>query len=372
MKTAPVRVLIVDDDENEASSFVDLLNASGADLEVSDMRPEQNVEATANAVCDTLGGDGEAILLLDYRLEDHPESEEPVNYRGGTVAGYVRDKEPDLPIVLFTSEDKLHKFVERRAGMEDVFDWTLIKSDVISSEDGAARAGAQLADLARGWTRAKGWPDDQEGMWERMAQLMEAPDQDMALFRDVEAAPPRGDVAGHVTHWLLRALSLPGPLIDEAATRVTLGLSEESFAKAEVSAWIEDCGYTGALAAFGPRWWAHRVREHLSELSDGTRPLDASDRAASVARELGIALDPEFCSWCGGERTLRACAVCNRATDAAHALRPLGEPLPAWADALVICYRCVADGSAAEWRFPPRSHDVVDGLTEGRIEPPKQ
>lgn len=368
--STPVHALIVDDDVGESSSLAELL--SGADLTVEATQPLANVEETAGAILDALPDGKPRVLLLDYRLEDNTLEGNSVQFRGGTVATYVRDKDPELPIVLLTSEQKLHEWVERHPGMKNVFDWTLVKAN-IAADEGAAHGRAKITDFARAWEEARGWPEDSTETWLHMAKLMRAPTDGIPLFRDVEAEPPRGDVTGDVIHWLLhRALAIPGPLLDEDATRVTLGLSREGFGTDQIKSWLEDARYKGALAAFGTRWWAHLVRAKLAETCGGARPLDASARATCLTQALGTTFTHEGCNWCGGERTLEACFVCGDATDAAHCVRPLVAPLPAWADPWVVCFRCIATGKAEaqDLHFPPQVDDVVKGLREDRIRPP--
>ena len=367
-----VRAVIVDDDPDESEALADLLRESGTGLEVEAIKPSEHVESTAETVLKALPDGHPRVLLLDYRLEDNAQEGHGVHYRGGTVAGHLRDEAPDLPIVLLTSEQKLHDWVESRPGMKGVFDWTLVKSE-ISSPDGAIRGYAKIVDFAEAWEQARYWPEDPKETWTRIAALMRASDESVRLFSELEPETPRGDVTGDVIHWLLhRALAFPGPLLGSEAVRVTLGLSGEAFETEKVDAWLEDGRYTGVLAAFGRRWWAHVVRARLADVCGGRRPLDASARAAGLGRALETTLAYEGCDWCGGERTLDACQVCGAATDAAHCLRPLTAPLPAWADPSVVCFRCIATGraDAQQVRFPPQVEDIVDGLKEDRIRPP--
>ncbi|HWW68267.1 MAG TPA: response regulator [Solirubrobacterales bacterium] len=369
----PVKILIVDDDRDESESLADLLNKSGNDLVCTAVQPYGSVEVTAKLIREQLDTDAPRLLLLDYRLADHQMANGRVaDFRGGTVASHVRDEDPDLPIVLLTSEEKLHQWVERRPGMRQHFDWTLLKSSVAAKDHGV-RAHAYLVDFALTWQRARGWPDDEQETWRRLGELMSAPPEGLEQFVTLEPKPPRGDVAGEILHWLLkRAHRLRGPLIDDASARVMLGLTPESFEAPEVQQWLQPARYEGGLKAFGRRWWTHLVSDRLAEACGGARPIEASERVRHLAATLSIDLGVEMCAWCKGERTLHACLLCRRATDAAHCLTPLGEPLPAWADPQVVCYRCVAEGRAAQLHFPPSAQEIVDALIEDRIQPPRE
>jgi hypothetical protein len=371
--TLLINALVVDDDEAESGAIVDLLNSSDR-LDAQAMRPLQQLEETGKEILNRLPEGAPRVLLLDYRLEDNVASGEAVTYRGGTVAGYLRDRDPELPIVLLTSEQKLHDWVESRPRVKQVFDWTLLKEE-LSSQERASVNAAKLAEFAEAWDGARGWPDDSTEVWVRLADLMRAPDiTTMQPFVEFEAEPPRGDVTGEVMNWLLNhALRTPGPLRNGASTRVTLGLADGAFNEDSLQEWLGPATYRGALSSFHRRWWIHLVREQLAELCEGNRPLDATARAEALSSHLGTTFEPEKCNWCNGERTIDSCAVCGRASDAAHCLRPLGPPLPAWADPWIVCYRCIAEGKAdaADIRFTPQALDVIDGLIEGRIAPPE-
>jgi hypothetical protein len=366
------KAVVVDDDQGESTLLVRLLNGQDELLQCEAIRPKDSVEQTAEAVFTQIRHRGPRVLLLDYRLGEHAiETGSTVTYRGGTVAGYVRDEDPDLPIVLLTSEEKLHEWVERRPGMKEHFDWTLLKNE-IAAEDGGAAARAKLVDYATAWHKARGGSTDAGATWQKLGKLMAAPSGAMNLFSALEPTPPRGDVPGEVMKWLLRsAHRVSGPLIDDAEVRVMLGVTKDSFDAPKLQRWLQPARYVGALRTFGDRWWAHLVRELVAEACGGTRPVESPARAAALKKVAGAKLQAEGCNWCGGERTLHACMVCHAATDGAHCLRPLSEPLPAWADPAVICYRCIAVGRAQEkgFRFPPSVADVVDGLIENRIQP---
>ena len=366
-----VEVLIVDDDSDESESLATLLNEDGDDLVCTAVQPRGSVEATARLIQERLHTSAPRLLLLDYRLADHQIADgEVADFRGGTVASHIRDEDPNLPIVLLTSEEKLHKWVERRPGMKQHFDWTLLKSEV-AAKDRGAHAHACLVDFALTWQRARDWPDDEQETWRRLGELMNAPPEGLKQFVALEPKAPRGDVPGEILHWLLkRAHRLRGPLIDDASARVMLGLTPASFEGPAVQQWLEPARYKGGLQAFGRRWWAHLVGDQLSEACDGTRPIEASERVRHLGATLGVNLCPETCVWCAGERTLHACLLCRLATDAAHCLIPLGEPLPAWADPQVVCYRCVAEGRADELHFPPSAREIVEALIQDRIQPP--
>src|SRR6187397_2554239 len=181
-----VQAVIVDDDATEAGALAEILN--GDDLNATLQTPSSTVEATAKSALGALGEEGARLLLLDYRLEDNElETGDVARFKGGSVAEYIREQDPDVPIALLTSEKKLHDWVERRPGIKEIFDWTLIKKEISGD---AARARAQIVDYALNWEAVRTW-DEKTALWEALAGLMAAPEGEMALFQELEAEPPK-------------------------------------------------------------------------------------------------------------------------------------------------------------------------------------
>ena len=63
--------------------------------------------------------------------------------------------------------------------------------------------------------------------------------------------------------------------------------------------------------------------------------------------------------------TLRACSCCREPVDASHAIARLTEPLPAWADRPVACFRCIADGKIVASELASGAEQIADDLMTG-------
>ncbi|MDP8942555.1 MAG: hypothetical protein M3N16_00290 [Actinomycetota bacterium] len=364
------RALLVDDDASEGDSIANVLD-DGVTLVCAAQRPAEGFEATVTALREALGDEGARVALLDYRLDDHelPEGAQ-TQFRGGTVAGFLRDVAPEIPIVLVTSDEKLRAWVETRPGVEEVFDWTLIKQEIVR-RGRAADLRAQVADIALTWATLTVATENAAALWEELAGVLDADPRLLEPFSRLETNAPRPNVPGAVARWLLqRALAWDGPLVRDAQARAALGITAPSFELPEVQSWLGDARYAGPLQAFGRRWWAARLHGAVARAAGGTRPVEARARAAVIAEAAGVAVEAELCQWCRGERTVRACWLCGRPSDAAHAVRFLSDAPPAWAEARVACYSCIAEGRADEGVvFPPDAEDVVAELRSGRLVP---
>jgi CheY-like chemotaxis protein len=360
-----VRALILDDNQLERDSLATVLESD--ELAVEPLAPTHDVRTTVARVLAAVAAhsaDEATIVLLDYRLDDRLAE---VDFRGGTVANAFKEHDPTIPVVLFTTDEKLHAWVETRPGVEGVFDWRLLKGDIATDRTGVR---AQIVDLARGWKTLRGAVTDGAEVWELLAGVLGVGRPQLAAFADVELHPPKADVPGELALWLLRGpLRWSGPLVDPADARVLCGVTADDFERPELQEWLATAAYAGPFQAFGRRWWSAPLRNQVARLTDPS-PADADERAAAISEDLGAELEAEGCSWCRQARTNRACDVCRRAVDAAHSLRLLTDPPPAWADSPVVCFRCVADGSADGRRLAPGNEDVADGLREGSIASP--
>jgi hypothetical protein len=363
----PVRAVLLDDNDAEARSLCGLLQSD--DLVLDAMVPRASIDDTLADLEAVSAADGAKVVLLDYRLDDRSTS---VRFRGGSVAGGLKDRHPDVPVILLTTDEKLRQWVAKRPGMEELFDWTLIKGD-INDEATRGRSRAEVIGIARGWrllnTADRGSASD---VWDWLAGLLEVDADLLGPFAALTSDPPALDAPSEVAHWLLRGpLHWPGPLYGFEDTRVLCGLSIASFDTEAVQEWLKPLRYEGPFHEFVNRWWTGPLRERISEAL-GDAPNDAPSRAAAIGAAVGTDLESEACTWCGRGRTSRACTVCGKAADPAHSLRKLTDPPPAWADASVVCFRCVVEGEAQGVRFGPGDEDIVAGLEEGSIVPPEE
>jgi CheY-like chemotaxis protein len=360
MSNANVHAVLLDDNAGESVSLATLLRSD--ELQVEVQAPDATVEATAERVASSLPTNEPAVVLLDYRLDDRAD----VEFRGGSVASAIKERRPELPVVLFTTDEKLHRWVETSPGIEDIFDWRLLKGQVVNNGE----AAAHVISLARGWAELAQAASDSADPWDILAGVVHVERPMLETFAEVEVQPPRPEVPGALALWLLRGpLRWPGPLSGPGDTRVMVGVDDDGFRREKVQQWLYQARYRGPFQEFGERWWSEIVRNQIKTLTPD-RPADANQRTQALAAELRDSLRAESCVWCGEGRTIRACDLCERAVDAAHSLRRLTAPPPPWADPPVVCFRCVADGSAEDVRFAPGNESVINGLKSGSIHSP--
>ena len=364
----PAAVLI--DDNPDDRSTAELLSGTG--LATTALAPAKTAEATVQLIRERLSTESAGLVLLDYRLEEAPG----IGFRGGSVAASLREFEADWPVVLYTTAERLRTWVQQQPAIHDLFDWQLLKHEVVESD---RRVGAvrSLIDIACGYARLREvLLQETGGVWDVIAAALRCERDELAPFKTGEE-PPR-TVSG-VGRWLLRdVLRHVGPLVSAHEARVLLGIDRKGFAESPVEEFLAPARYRGILGGLAPRWWRGRL---FGLLDEAEIKGDARQRAARLSELLDMPLTAEGCSWCEQFGTVRPCAVCGRAVDAAHAVTVLDDPslpwggpgfgdAPRWAAQPLACYRCIVEGRAEGLRFPESSEDIVEELRSGGVTAP--
>jgi len=352
-----VRSVLIEDNVDD-QRFADRFQSAGLPCEV--LAPSPSKE---DLVANVLRGKFD-LVILDYRLDDA----QGIDYRGGSVAAELKERDPLLPLVLFTAAEKRVNFARRNPTLSELFDFVVEKESAQTLDD-RRRLASQLADLARGYKRVRSSfirsksATPQEILERSMgAREGELPDQ-THTSSDADAAV----VVRRVLKYLLR---FPGPLIDASKARALLGLTERSFRRTEVTDWLADARYSGIFSTMFERWWRSRLQEQLIAASDDGIPVLSVDRARNVATACGLrSLKAGKCNWCARTDTGDACEVCGESVDGTHCLTATDEDRPSWADPYVVCFRCIQLGRAQDAMFIGPSQSIARKIANGTIEP---
>jgi CheY-like chemotaxis protein len=367
----PTALAVAVDDNPDDRQLASLLEGSG--LSVHALAPSSTVEATVAEVAAALEPSaGPGVVLVDYRLDQ----EQAVAFKGGTIAAALREAMPDTPLILFTTEERLRQWVDQQVGIRTLFDWQLIKGTVLSSDEARDLARRSVASIATSFALVVETRDRlraEADVWDVIRIAMEAEPHELQPFRSSTVLVPHKESASQIGRWILvEALHHPGPLINSADARVLVGLDLDSWVHPRVSEWRERSLYTGVFAGVRTDWyWRGRLSRQVDELFEGAlAPEDAAQRAAALDRLLDERLGHDRCSWCGDSDVLRACSICDRAVDSAHALRPLGAP--DWSLGRVTCFACILSGEAEHERFDESAEEIAAMIRTGEISQPER
>jgi CheY-like chemotaxis protein len=355
-----LRVLAIDDNPDDRARLQEALKDQSG-LRVDIQPPPSTLDARA------LASGRPDIAIIDYQLTEREPGREPATFKGSTLAAALREKAPEIPIVLTTRQQMMTG--GRIAPARDLlgaFDELVVKETIYRQPDEFV---ATLVRLARGFRRLR---DCRNRNWAALLQTLGADtvEEDELLRAD----PPtelleKGWRVSEAARWIRgTVLAYPGILYDSLHAAVALGLSHESFLKPSVQAFFKTAKYRGVFTPPGPYFWKTRL---LSRARGELREADQSD--APLTDFAG--------AWRKRHRSRLELAVCNtsRTTPADYVCYVLREPVkrgfslpyhpdtrPAVMDEARVSFKAIrSDNRYDERLFPPDARNLLDSIQKG-------
>lgn len=366
-EAATLNAILLDDNEDDRETFR-RLERYGLPVKATAPPSLSGLEDIVSAVHE---GDYD-LVLVDFLLDQEaPEPEEVATYRGSAPAALLKDRCPQVPVVLVTTENRYHQYLEHRSQLGSLFDLYLPKSRVRTQEDRQIVAD-ELRDLALGFRRLTSIAtcEDSNERWGKLQDALAATDEELRCVREVwpNELP---DSVSELAQWLLKGLlKCSGPLRDETETAVMIGVTGATMKDEAMRAWAETAEYTGVFSKICQRWWSGRLLDALED-SLGELAFGPSGERASALAENVVLQEPFVarCSWCEEPSVHRVCWICGDPVDATHHLRIGRSQQPSWALPEVVCFRCIETGEdeAAGIRYGPGTADLIEDLRAGRL-----
>ena len=243
-------------------------------------------------------------LILDMRLDEYPNWKvdgEQADYRAATLAQELRTRatetiakgettDLEVPIVLWSSEEKLRASYMRDDTSHDLFDLKCVKGD-LGEEAYAREVAAQLVALADGYREIITWRN--ESQHPRLPSLLGLEDHDFLDERLVQWFAGRPKLPAHeYARFLLQGvINIPGPLIDRRTLAARLGVDLERSPGFDslVASHFAGAAYGGTFGRGWPRWWAALVEAAWRTLDAEAGPLRklTAEQRAEVLRRHG-------------------------------------------------------------------------------------
>ena len=150
-----LKLLVVDDRKSAREHVRELLEThlpEGADVEVSDSFPLDDVEAYASYIREH----DVAALLIDERLGEVGDQStgHHISYFGHDVIGYLRGRLPDFPVYVVTTFKTDHDLTQRAADFEDIIDRDEFQDKAQTYTSRIVRAAARFQDAMDAHLRA--------------------------------------------------------------------------------------------------------------------------------------------------------------------------------------------------------------------------
>lgn len=366
---AAVNAILIDDNRDDRETFR-RLEKYGVPCSVI---PPPSLSAVQDDVVAAVNDGIYNLVLIDFLLDQEAQEHgQSANYRGSTAAALVKERCPHIPVVLVTTEDKYHDYIEHRPELGALFDFVLPKNQVRTTEDRMIVAES-LKDLALGFQRLRLVieSEDAETRWEKLREALAATDEEFRSLRDEWPNDLPGS-ASELARWLLKELlKYPGPLRDNAETAVIMGVTQTAMNDEAIREWAAAASYTGIFAGIHKRWWSSRLLAALDDLLGECALLPSGPRAVALVDTLGLqGSHIAQCSWCGEANVHRVCVLCRESVDATHHLRVRQSETPVWALPKVVCFGCIEAGAdeGEGIHYGAGTADLIEDLRTGRLQ----
>lgn len=271
-----IKYLYIDDESNETvNSFTEGLKNDNLSIEYKHVDEINSKDFFINNLKDYDG------LLLDLRTDEFSKNS---NFTGSVWGQHVRDLSTDpklnvkdVPIVLFSTDDKLRATYFKDLTSNNIFDRFLTKGNSPNN------AIIKLISLAKGYQEISKEKDFNKLLNIDIINL------DPRIFSRFEGGE---DIPSHeYAQMILKDLIYAkGVLINEKYLAARLGIDKDTSADWEkVKSVFDVAKYKGVFSDGWDRWWMFAVDKIFNEIS-GTflTYLDAKERVTNLKEKLGL------------------------------------------------------------------------------------
>ncbi len=360
-KTRSVSVLIIDDTAEDRTRVEGVLKGLRG-LRVKAVPPPAQIDVTS-----VVQSNPDAILV-DYQLNATEPERQPATYKGSTLAAALREKLPEVPILVLTRRQLVT--TGRAAGARDVssaFDELWVKESLYKDPRGFA---ADLLTLVRGYRAlAKASARD----WSALRKVFGAQPEEEDLLLSADPPPEiREDKrwrVSEVARWVRGTLlKYPGILYDALHASVAIGLTSKSFLRPRVQQFFAAAAYAGPFASPSSHWWKQRLLLRSRELLTRAGMADASlGRFAEAWRkERHQGLDLAACCASREKPADSICHVLSTPVLRRYSLPYHPDSRPAVMDEARVSFKAIRETNDYDDRkFPPDARSLLRDIQRG-------
>lgn len=347
MMDRPIRILFVEDEPQDSERYKHLISENAKITVTSKLAPRHVDEFKE---CLTPRSD---LVLIDYRLTKRQPSGISATYRGGTLATYIAEQLPEIPLVIFSTRDVLNLYPNYEEEIKAA-DYILYKEDVNQNPSGCRDF---LLALVQGFN-ALASVESNSRTWSIMIQLLKANSSEEEELQT--ATPPRGGNGENwsvhdVARWILRVLfRYPGVLYDSLYSSAALGIKEEDFLLEEVQSFFQDTRYTGVFAGIKKLWWRDRLQELAFRCIREAKldPILSDNFMIAFEKKTGKKLEPSICIFSGEKNANTICYVLKKPVKMKYTLGYLPDDRPESMEPARISFKAVLEENINEKLLP--------------------
>ena len=300
------------------------------------------------------------LLLVDYDLATPDNKGQVIGFSGVTLATELRQKFPEIPIVLFTRKSvfKIENYFNMRETLSSI-DQIIYKQDSFKEDLPILN---ELFNLATGFkilrdNTSKEWPD--------LIKLIGAPSDDIDLLSQCNppVIPRRDWSASAVATWIRNViLKYPGLVYDPVHSATFLGISEDAFISDSVQSAFKLAKYSGIFPPSTGRWWKSTLRSVANSFMKKTEknlPLREGFPAA-WKRTQNSSLERSTCIFSGTSPAEWVCYILNKPVMIEYSLHYNPDTRPIVMDEARISFEAIkTSNSFDEKLFDPVGQKLI-------------
>ncbi len=254
-----IKTLYIDDDDRELRKYemkFKIEDRSKDKFKIIARRPPKSPEDY-----EEIKKGSPELILVDFNLTIPDADGKVIGISGVTLSTEMRQKFPEIPIVLFTRKSvfKIQDYSNIKQTLS-IIDKIIYKNELFSPSTAFFDS---LYELVIGFKKLR---ESKFKNWDDLLKLLKAPEND---YENIKLAnPPISSGAKSVwsvseaAKWINEILiTYPGILYDAIHSATYLGISEEAFLTTEVQQFFSKAKYSGILAPPEGRWWKSKLLE---------------------------------------------------------------------------------------------------------------
>ena len=307
------------------------------------------------------------LLLVDYDLSIPDEKGKVIGISGVTLSTELRQKFPDMPIVLFTRKSvfKVQEYASIKETLLSI-DEILYKQDVFKRESSKLDDLFQLAVGFKKLRTLKG------GKWSDVLKIIGAPqgDSDMLNLCDPPVVPKQGWAVAAMAAWVRNVvLRYPGVLYDAVHAATFLGISEKAFLSEPLQHMFKSAEYSGIFMPSEGRWWKsklHTIATSIMKKIEKEPPLRVGFPAA-WERIKKTPIERAKCVFSGESPAEWVCYILKQPVMIKYSLSYRPDGRPAVMDEPRVSYEAIRTSNEFDERLvDPLGRDMIAAIRKLR------
>lgn len=291
------------------------------------------------------------LILVDFELDiPSPKDDMVIGISGAPLSTALREKFPDIPIVLFTRPDvfKIELYSPKvLSSLDDIIYKSDFNKDVELYLD-------SFYELANGFEKLR---NAESKNWADLLRLIKAPESDYNSLKLSNPPIASGGVwsVSEAADWIRNTLiKYPGILYDPIHAATFLGISLEEFLSGPIQEFFTKAKYSGVFTPPEGRWWKSKLQEIAESIMDEKEIDLLTYEGFPLAWErTGVKIERSKCVFSGESPAEWVCYILKKPVKIKYSLSYRPDSRPAVMDEARVSFEAIRT-----------SNDVNDDLFE--------